>query len=265
MSKQVGLFRMDGKIGGVSFYRSAGVDLARIANGPSKEKIASDPNFRRTRENNTEFGGCASVVKALRLAIGEARITKADAQIVGRLMKIFKEINLAGTGARGQRGIDLVDNDMLLQGFEFNSRTALSSIFTAPYGITTTAARNEATVTAAAFLPASFINYPDGATHFKVFATLCTLSNYAYDVDTGKYMATDPTLDMLNAEDDSGVLDLSSTVPVSLSLNPVLAGAPTMTATVAAVLLIGCEFYQRVGSVDYLLAQGDCMRAVRVF
>ena len=265
MSKQVGLFRMDGKIGGVSFYRSGGVDLARIANGPSKEKIASDPTFRRTRENNTEFGGCASVVKALRLAIGEARITKADAQIVGRLMKIFKEINLAGTGARGQRGIDLVDNDMLLQGFEFNSRTALSSVFTAPYGITTTVARNEATVSAAAFLPASFINYPDGATHFKVFATLCTLSNYAYDTDTGKYMATDPTLDMLNAEADSGVIDLSTTTPVTLSLNPVLAGSPVMTATVAAVLLIGCEFYQRVGSVDYLLAQGDCMRAVRVF
>ena len=265
MSKQVGLFRMDGKIGGVSFYRSGGVDLARIANGPSKEKISSDPNFRRTRENNTEFGGCASVVKALRLAIGEARITKADAQIVGRLMKTFKEINLAGTGARGQRGIDLVDNDMLLQGFEFNNRTSLSSVFTAPYGITTTAARNEATVSAAAFLPASFVNYPDGATHFKVFATLCTLSNYAYDTDTGKYMATDPTLDMLNAEDDSGVIDLSTTTPVTLSLNPILSGSPVMTATVAAVLLIGCEFYQRVGSVDYLLAQGDCMRAVRVF
>lgn len=256
---------MDGKIGGVSFYRSGGVDLARVANGPSKEKIEKDPNFKRTRENNSEFGGCASVVKALRLAIGEAKITKADAQVVARLMKIFKEINLAGTGARGQREIDLVDNAVLLQGFEFNNRTSFSSVFTAPYSITTTSARNEATVAAAAFLPASFINYPDGATHFKVFATLCTLSNYAYDVDTGKYKATDPTLDMLNADVDSGVIDLSSTTPVTLSLNPVLSGSPTMTTTVAAVLLIGCEFYQRINSVDYLLAQGDCMRAVKVF
>ena len=216
MSKQTGLFRMDGKIGGVSFYRSGGVDLARVANGPSKEKIANDPNFRRTRENNAEFGGCASVVKALRLAIGESKITKSDAQIVGRLMKIFKEINLAGTGARGQRNIDLVDNATLLQNFEFNSRTSFSSVFTAPYSITTTAARNEATITAASFLPASFVNYPDGATHFRVFSVFCTLSNYAYEPDTGKYKATDPTLDMLNAEADSGMIDLSSTTPVTL-------------------------------------------------
>lgn len=265
MSKQVGLFRMDGKIGGVSFYRSGGVDLARVANGPSKEKIASDPTFRRTRENNTEFGGCASVVKALRLAIGESKITKADAQIVGRLMKIFKEINLVGPGARGQRSIDLVDHAVLLQNFEFNSRTSFSSVFTAPYGITTTSARDEATVTVASFLPASFVNYPDGATHFRLFTVLCTLSNYEYDIDTGKYKASDPTIDMLNVEVDSAVTDLSTTTPVTFSLNPVLPGPPTMTTNVAAVLLIGCEFFQRINSVDYLLAQGDCMRVARVF
>lgn len=265
MSKQTGLIRMDGKIGGISFYRSGGVDLARVANGPSKAKIDSDPTFRRTRENNTEFGGCANVVKALRLAIGEARITKADAQIVGRLMKIFKEINLVGVGARGQRSIELAEHAVLLQNFEFNSRTSFSSVFNAPYSITTTVGRDEATVSVASFLPSSFVNAPEGATHFKLFTVLCTLSNYAFDMDAGRYLATDPTIDMLNIEVDSAVTDLSTTTPVTFSLNPVLPGPPTMATDVAAVLLIGCEFFQRVGTVDYLLAQGDCMRVAKIF
>lgn len=265
MSKQTGLIRMDGKIGGISFYRSGGVDLARVANGPSKEKIESDPTFRRTRENNTEFGGCANVVKALRLAIGEAKITKADAQIVGRLMKIFKEINLVGTGARGQRSIDLSEHAVLLQNFEFNSRTSFSSVFNAPYSITTTPARDEATLNVASFLPSSYVNAPDGATHFRLFTILCTLSNYEYDTDAGRYTATDPALDMLSAEVNSAVTDLATTTPVTFALNPVLPGSPTMATSVAAVLLIGCEFFQRVGTVDYLLAQGDCMRVVRIF
>jgi len=265
MGKQTGVIRIDGKVGGLSFYRSGGLDLARVANGPSKEKINTDPTFRRTRENNSEFGGCANVVKALRLAIGEAKITKADAQIVGRLMKIFKEINLVGTGARGQRSIELAEHSVLLQNFEFNSRTSFSSVFNAPYSITTTVARDEATVTVASFLPSSFVNAPDGATHFRLFTVLCTLSTYEFDTDAGRYLATDPTLDMLNVEVDSAVTDLSTTTPVTFTLNPVLPGSPTMATSVAAVLLIGCEFYQRVSAVDYLLAQGDCMRVVRIF
>ena len=265
MSKQTGLLRMKGKIGGISFYKSGGVDLARVANGPSKEKIAKSPEFRRTRENNVEFGGCATVTKALRLAIGESKISKADAGLVARMVKLFKEINLNGTGSRGQRSIDLVANAVLLQNFEFNTRTSFTSVFNAPYSILTTAARDEATITAAAFLPSSFVNAPSGATHFRIFTVLCTLSDYVYDPVTGRYIASDPTIDMLSIEADSAIIDLATTTPVTISLNPTLPGSPTMTPTTAAVLCIGCEFFQHVGAIDYLLAQGDCMRVIKVF
>lgn len=256
---------MKGKIGGVSFYKSNGVDLARVANGPSKEKISKDPNFKRTRENNVEFGGCATVVKALRLAIGEAKISKADAGLVARMVKLFKEINLNGAGARGQRSIDLVANAVLLQNFEFNTRTSFTSVFNAPYSIAYPAGRDQATITISPFLPSSFVNAPSGATHFRIFAVLCTLSDYNFDAVTGHYSPTDPTIDMLNVEVDSVVTDLSTLAPVSITLNPVLPGGPTMTATTAAVLCIGCEFFQRISAIDYLLAQGDCMRVIKVF
>ena len=266
MSKQTGLLRMKGKIGGVSFYKSGGVDLARVANGPSKERITKDPNFVRTRENNSEFGGCATVVKALRLAICEAKISKADAGMaIQRLMPIIKRVNLNGTGARGQRSIDLVANAVLLEHFEFNERDSFASIFNAPYTITTAVGRNSAGVNVPAFLPSSFVSAPAGATHFELFSILCTLSDYNYDPTTGHYSATDATLDMLNGEDTGAITDLSTTTPVSFSLAPALPGSPTMTATVAAILLVGVEFYQRIGTIDYLLSQGDCLRIAKVF
>ncbi|CAN5549076.1 hypothetical protein BH11BAC2_BH11BAC2_06280 [soil metagenome] len=264
MGRQTGLIKLKGKIGGISFYSQNGADLARMANGPSKEKIKNSPAFRRTRENMAEFGASAKVGKALRLAIGEAKISKADAGRVGLLVKIFKEICLNGTGARGQRSIELVSNPEPLLNFEF-TRASFSSVFNAPYSIQTTAARDEATLTVASFLPSSFVNAPQGATHFKVFTVLCTLSNYVYDPITKHYTASDPTLDMLSIEEDSAVTALSTVTPVTLSLNPVLPGTPTMTATTAVVLLVGCEFFQRIASVDYSLEQGDCMRVIKVF
>ena len=57
MSRQTGLIKLTGNIGGISFYKLGGEDLARVANGPSKERIEKDPSFVRTRENNMEFGG----------------------------------------------------------------------------------------------------------------------------------------------------------------------------------------------------------------
>jgi hypothetical protein len=44
-----------------------------------------------------------------------------------------------------------------------------------------------------------------------------------------------------------------------------LPGTPTMTATSSVLQCLGIEFYQRVGTVDYLLAQGNCMKVVKVF
>lgn len=265
MSKQTGLIKLKGTIGGISFYSRNGVDLARLSRGPSKERLLNSPEFQRTRENMREFGGAGTVGKALRLGIGRRRMINADAKITARLQKLFKQICNYGTGARGERSIDLIAHPELLEHFELNAHTAFGSVFTAPYSIQTTAARDEATFAVASFLPSSFVNAPPGATHFRVFTVLCTLSNYNYDPATKHYTATDPMIDMLSKDESSPITDLDTVLPVSISLNPVLPGTPTITATTAVVLLVGCEFFQRIGVIDYLLAQGNCMQVMKVF
>ena len=267
MSKQVGLIKLKGNIGGISFYKAGGEDLARIANGPSKERIQNDATFQRTRENNTEFGGAATAAKSLRMGLATAVQGKGDARLPSRLTKIFKEISNKGTGSRGQRGIPLSGNRAMLEGFDFDERLSFSGIFNAPLTIAPNVARNQCVITAAAFLPRDFVKAPSGATYFRLVSALAVVSDYVYSASSGHYEPVDPTLNMLNVVAYSPMTALASTVTVTLTLTATLPGtpAPTMTATSSAVQCLGIEFYQRVGTGDYLLAQDNCMRIVKVF
>ncbi len=265
MSRQTGLIKLKGNIGGISFYRSEGEDLAKTANGPSKDKILSDPAFVRTRENNTEFGASATAGKALRLALVTAIQSMGDPRLASRLTKIFKEINLKGTGVRGQRPITVSANRTMLQNIDFNGNISFSSVFNAPFSFTNNATRLQGTITIPAFLPSSFIHAPSGATHFRLLQAIGVVSDYAFNTTTLHYDPTDPLLNTLGNITYSAVTALGSTATVNFSLVTALPGTPTMTATSSVVQCIGIEFFQRIGTTDYLLAQGNCMKSVNVY
>lgn len=264
MSKQTGLIRLDGKIGGISFYKLDGEDLARVANGPSKEKILKDPAFVRTRENNAEFGGSATVAKAFRLSLANVILTMSDFRLTSRLTKLFKEINLSGTGTRGQRPILITGHQVLLINFELNERHSFGSVFNAPFTRSNTANRDQGDIVVAAFVPDNFIEAPAGATHFRLIQALGVVSDYAFDPATNKYEPLDATTNMLGAVTYSPTLALGS-APVSATLTTPLPGSPTMSGDVSVMQCLGIEFFQRVGSTDYLLAQGNAMKVINVF
>jgi hypothetical protein len=265
MSKQTGLIKLKGNIGGISFYRSGGEDLAKTANGPSKDKILNDPTFVRTRENNTEFGASATAAKALRLALVTAVQTMSDSRLTSRLTKLFKEINLRGVGVRGQRPITVSANRTMLENLDFNANISFSSVFNAPFTFTNNAARLQGTITVPAFSPASFIAAPSGATHFRLLHTIGVVSDYNYNTSSLNYAPTDPLLNTLSGISYSAVTDLHSVAPVNFVLVANLPGTPTMTATVSVVQCFGIEFFQRIGANDYLLAQGNCMKSIKLF
>jgi hypothetical protein len=266
MSKQIGLIRLKGKIGGVSFYKSGGDDLARVANGPSKQRIDTDPAFVRTRENNVEFGGSAKAAKALRLSLAFILQSMADSRVTSRLTKLFKEINVSDTvGIRGQRSITVSAHRPLLINFEMNKGISFSSVFNAPFTFSNTAARDEGTITIPAFLPQNLIEAPAGATHFRLITSLGVISDYNYNVSNQGYEPTDSALNTLGVIAASVITPISTAAPVNFSLVATLPGAPTMTPTVSVVQCLGIEFYQHIGATDYLLAQDNCMKIVNVF
>ena len=267
MAKQVGIVKYKGSMGGIRHFKIKGLrgDFAGMNGGPTKEQILKDPAFKRTRENMSEFGGSATVGKTLRVALASLVKTMGDPRLTGRLTKVFKMINLEANGKRGERPILLTQNEELIKGFEFDKNLALASIFTAPYALTANADRNETTLVIPDFNPSDYIDWPLGATHFRLINGIAAISDYQFDTNTLKY---EPKVDAENGLSDvaySGYLPVGVPVGAITTLIASLPGAPVLSADVALVNVIGIEFYQLVDADYYLLASGNALKVVELF
>lgn len=264
MSKQKGIVKLEGNLGGISFYVADGQHLARVAAGPSKERIAKDPAFKRTRENNKEFGGSAKVAKALRLSMGGLMQTMAGTRLVASLTGLFKAINLKGHGKRGKRPIEASQHKAMLKNMEFNKKVSFSTIFSAPYQFTSNADRNEGVIQIAAFLPDGVVNAPSGATHFKLVSALGVISDYLHDDGTNTYEPVVPNQDTIGAAQSSNMLALDTATP-DITITVSLAGAPVIDDQCTVIQTLGIEFYQEVDGEYYLFAQDNAMKIVNAF
>lgn len=264
MSKQKGLIKLVGTIGGVSFYNSDGQYLARMAGGPTKERIQNDPNFVRTRENNVEFGGSAKVGKAFRTALSGVLQTMAGRRLTGQLTRLFKSINLKGVGTRGKRPFTLTANKDMIKGLDLDNKLSLTSVFSAPFSVSINADRNEVSFSIPAFIPGNLLVAPTGATHFKIVGAVGLISDYTFNSDTNSYepkvpeenalgMVVGSTVRLLDS--NSNAINLTATVPDGI--------IPDEAISIVACL--GIEFYQVIGSTNYILAQGNTMKVVNVF
>jgi len=266
MARQKGIIRIKGSLGGITFYQQEGENLSRETNGPSKEKIASDANFRRTRENNQEFAGSAAAGKALRLGLQTYLDVMSDSRVTSSLMKQFRiMINRADSGTRGQRPVEILKHKDLLVGFNFNRFTLFDSVFLAPYSVTVNADRTAATITIPDFSTDNSIHVPKGATHFKIISAVTVLSSYEFDESSKKYVPTDVASNAHNASASSIFIPIGGYVGSITELTPTITPAPALLATSALVACIAVEFYQMVASRPYLLAQSNSMKITNVF
>jgi hypothetical protein len=265
MARQSGIIRIKGKLGDISFYSQNGEDLTRIANGPSKQAIEKSPNFKRTRENNTEFGGSAIVGKAFKDGFQLAISKIKDSKLHARLVKVFREINKRGSGTRGQRPFTIVANKDLLVGFEFDGRLSLDGIMLAPYSLSVNAGRTQVTASVPDFNTDDLINAPQGATHFRFINAISVLSNYGYQNSTKKYEPVDTTLNKLNATVYSSYLPIAGMVGAATTLIASLTGSPTMNTNVGLISCFGIEFYQQVNGTFYLLSAENALRVANIF
>ena len=264
MSKQKGIIKLVGNIGGMSFYTSNGEYLARTAGGPTKERIATGANFVRTRENNAEFGGAAKVGKAFRTALSSVIQTMGGSTLTASLTRLFKSINVKASGVRGQRPIALSTNKAQAKGLELNNKISFTSVFNAPYTVTTDADRVEVTFTIPNFIPINFVNAPAGATGFRIAGAVGWLSDYSFDDSTLSYEPDNPDQNSLSMTEYSTIQPINN-VGTNITLTATAPGGLVPEAGVSVIACLGIEFYQKVDNVDYLLAQGNAMRIIEVF
>ena len=133
MAKQEGIIRFTGTMGGITFTKNEDGYIARQKTTLDGNRIATDPNYARTRENNSEFGGAANAAKLMRDAAKDVVLSAKDSRLSNRLTKyMLKAAKLDTTSARGMRNV--TDGDLtVLQGFDFNANAPITSIFSAQY------------------------------------------------------------------------------------------------------------------------------------
>jgi len=168
MAKQSSLIKFRGKIGDLSFtkHRTRGFE-ARMKGGPDRQRIMTDPNFKRTRENMAEFGSAAQVAKLIRIQLNNLLRQFADKTLRNRLTSVVHRVQKADSeGARGER-IFKAENSGLLKGLEFNANSSLSFMFGEDLLTTYDRVSGEVELTIPEFDPQQSVTLLEGATHVQ--------------------------------------------------------------------------------------------------
>ena len=238
MAKQKGIIKLDGTIGGITFYKSQDGYLAREKGGVSADRIANDPNFQRTRENGEEFGRAGKAGKLLRNAIRAMLQNASDSRMVSRLtQKMVEVIQEDITNPRGQRNV--IDGEAdLLEGFEFNISGKLGTTLYAPYTGTIDRVAGTLTANIPAFVPINMLAAPGGTTHFKI-------------VSAGAEVDFENETFVMNNQ-ATAVLPWDATATAVINL----VNAVTANSTHPLFLALGIEFYQEVNGQMYPLKNG---------
>jgi len=249
MAKVKSLIKVEGTLDDVTYYKSQDGFMARKKGGVSKNRIAKDPAFARTRENGTEFGSVARSGKHLRHAITGLLAMAKDNRVTSRLTQVLSQVkNEDLISIRGQRnvavGIATVPGKGWLKGFNFNSRAPLESIVLNNYVLNTATGE----IVLPDLNPEQQVSFPEGATHFTLqcgFLNLDFSNPQAYD------------------------LQVSPEVNVALSGN---ASSVTLTPTAPAVgsgesyYFLKVAFFQELNGNQYALKNGahNCLALIEI-
>lgn len=245
MARQSGLIKIKGTLDNVSFYKTKDGHLARMKTSVDADRIATDPAFERTRENNREFGTSASAGKLMRDALRPMALNAADGRVVSRLTKVMTAIkNLDATSARGDRNVGVGISDpnavLKLKGFEFNKEALLSAILYKPMTVNT--GTGEIVITD--LIPQMDVVWPQGATHVQFTSGFAGIDFVNGDKDLQQSASVNLPIDGTQT---------------TVTLTP--ASAPSVVGT--NLYLLKIEFFQEVNGVQYTLKNG-AYNALRV-
>jgi hypothetical protein len=260
MATNLGLIKIKGSIGGMTFYYSDGENRIKLTNGPDRDRIMRDPAFKCTRENMCEFGGAATAGKAFRKAFtGVAKLT-GDRYFGARVLGLLRLINIMCPGIRGKRSFDFASFPEFLKDLEFNKKESLGSVFFAPHEKPSfNANRDVVTLNIPVFDTDVYINAPKGSTHFRILLACGVLSNYVFDDGIEKYVPMDSDYDGINASALSNPLLLGGSTSGVITLVTDFGVGAALPSTVVVMAAVGIVFYQEINGQFYVLASNNAM------
>jgi hypothetical protein len=238
MARQSGIFKIEGTLDNVTFYRDGDSFRVRRKGGVSRQRVLNDPAFRRTRENIKEFANVSRCNALLRHSTAVLIRKAYDGKLLRRLMHVMNKVkNEDAVSVRGERsvygGIGTVAGKSFLKGFDFNSRSHFRTVLQAPYVFDVATGK----VTIVDLVPQEMLVYPINATHVTFMTAFLKL-----DFDTGATaISYSPEVNL--------PLDLTVSSP---EIEP--AGVPVGGGIQFFQFLI--EFTQEVNGIQYPLNDG---------
>lgn len=264
MSKQSSLVKFQGKMDGVSFYRKKGGHFARMANGPSKQRILTHPKMARTRENISEFGGLAVMTKSFHDTLSKVS-NLTDTNLRSRTAKVFRVITKRSAGIRGKRPLQVSQHRELLKNLEINSAAALADVLAARYTTTHTPERTSATVSLQEPSIREMVTAPPVATHFRLVHLLGAVADTVFDETLSKYTPADAFFNTMNVVDFSDYLPTGVNQELSVNIVTTLPNVQAPGDQVSMLQGLGIIFYEQIGDVYYPLAENSAMKIVDIF
>lgn len=238
MARQRSIIKLEGNIGDINFYRSKDGYLARERSRLTAERIASDPKFKRTRENNAEFTKAAEAGRVMRNAFGALLQNSKDPSSSNRLFtEMLKVVKADLTSERGQRNV--IDGETeLLQGFEFNSNATLKTTLFADYSPEIDRVAGTLATSIPSFVPEEKLLAPVNSTHFRI-VSLGSEINFADETYSSEMQET-------------------AILPWGIAPTAVInmVNHVTPNSTLPLFLLLGLQFFQEVNGHMYPLKDG---------
>lgn len=238
MAKNSSLFKVEGTLDEVTFYKRNGLHFVKTKSKVSRDRILKDPSFARTRENMSEFGTAAQAGKLMRHSLGYLLERVQDSRMTGRLTGIMARVKQEDTVSdRGKRqvviGINTDTGKSFLNGFDFNQNAPLSLVLKHSYSL------DEVTggVSITELIPSKHVRFTEGATHVSFSCAALRV-----DFDKGDYLMQHSDEQVLPINNESQDVSIA---PASL---------PEGTGSLFYLLLI--EFYQEFNGKLYSLNNG---------
>jgi hypothetical protein len=170
MATLEGPLKLNGPVGNLSFYTTKdGKTIARSKGGPSREKVLTDRNFVRTRENNAEFAMMTRKAGEIRKAFGPYQQYTSEGTYWNRLNGLLKMV-LKTSRPGMRRGTRTVfdGNIHLLEDFQWNAKLSFNDALNIDHFASIDSITGNMKMEFPSFVPLTAIKAPAGATHFQI-------------------------------------------------------------------------------------------------
>lgn len=126
MAKYKSLLELSGSIGDLVFYHLNGVPVVRKKSGFNKDAYQNNPNYRKVRENSSEFGHCSKAGKLIRKELESYMGDCGDKYLYQKFAKVMTQIkDMDDVSERGKRrienGLKKPESLQLLSAFTFGT------------------------------------------------------------------------------------------------------------------------------------------------